>query len=66
MPTIVRAARFIMIVQLTLGLFSTAVMIPAAVAGEFGWRTLVHLATILPLAIFIGLLTPSAARRFDR
>lgn len=123
MPTIVRAVRFVMIVQLAFGLFGIAIMtpvivaafsdlgllvlvlqpvvvvalmgwlifrwssrrkwvrwcavafqavavgshlIPAAVAGEFGWRTLAHLATILPLAIFIGLLTPSAARWFDR
>lgn len=123
MPTIVRAVRFIMIVQLAFGLFAIAIMAPvflaafsdprifvlllqpvtvvalmgwlifrwssrrkwvrwcavafeavaagshlilAAVDREFGWMTLVHPATLLPLAIVIGLLTPSAARWFDR
>ncbi|MFG1619921.1 hypothetical protein ACGFI3_44830 [Nonomuraea wenchangensis] len=33
---------------------------------EFGWVTLVHPATLLPLAIVVGLLTPAAARWFDR
>ncbi len=33
---------------------------------EFGWVTLVHPATHLPLAIVVGLLTPAAARWFDR
>ncbi|MEU6723184.1 hypothetical protein ABZ917_05680 [Nonomuraea wenchangensis] len=123
MPTVVRALRLIMIVQLAFGLFSVAIMIPvivaafsdpilfvpslppvvvvvlmgwlvarwssrrkwvrwcalafevfavgshlivAAVDGEFGWATLVHLATLLPLAIVVGLLTSAAARWFDR
>ncbi|WP_143082205.1 hypothetical protein [Nonomuraea wenchangensis] len=33
---------------------------------EFGRVTLVHPATLLPLAIVVGLLTPAAARWFDR
>lgn len=123
MPTIVRAVRFIMIVQLAFGLIGTAIMMPVIVAAfsdpgllvlllqpvvvvalmgwlifrwssrrkwvrwcaiafeavavgshlipatvdrEFGWMTLVHPATLLPLAIVIVLLTPSAARWFDR
>lgn len=123
MPTIVRAVRFIMIVQLAFALFGAAMMmpiimaafgdpglfilllppvvvvallgwlifrwssrrkwvrwcavafaavalgghlIPAAVDGGFGWMTLVRPATLLPLAIVVGSLTPSAARWFDR
>ncbi|NUW33737.1 hypothetical protein HTZ77_20190 [Nonomuraea sp. SMC257] len=34
--------------------------------GEFGWRTLINLGVVLPLAVVIALLTPSAARWFDR
>lgn len=48
-----------------------AVMVGGAVAGpvldgEFGWRTLISLGTVLPLAVIVALVTPSAARWFDR
>ncbi|MGI5268553.1 hypothetical protein ACQEUU_05335 [Nonomuraea sp. CA-218870] len=39
-------------------------VIPDAVDGELGWATLTSL--VLPLAIVVLLLTPSAARWFDR
>ncbi|MDA0634793.1 hypothetical protein OUY22_15315 [Nonomuraea sp. MCN248] len=39
-------------------------VIPTAVEGELGWATLPSL--VLPLAVVILLLTPSAARWFDR
>ncbi|WP_101786308.1 hypothetical protein [Nonomuraea indica] len=38
----------------------------AAVEGEFGWRTLIHLGAVLPLAIVVGLCVPAAARWFGR
>ncbi|MEV4551086.1 hypothetical protein [Nonomuraea wenchangensis] len=41
-------------------------LVLAVVDEEFGWVTLVHPATLLPLAIVVGLLTPAAARWFDR
>ncbi|MGA5763336.1 hypothetical protein [Nonomuraea bangladeshensis] len=41
-------------------------LILAVVDREFDWVTLVYPATLLPLAIVIGLLTPTAARWFDR
>ncbi|MET8993243.1 hypothetical protein ABZW49_48030 [Nonomuraea wenchangensis] len=123
MPAVVRALRFIMIVQLAFSLFGAAIMIPVIIAAfsdpilfvpslqvvvvvalmgwlvarwssrrkwvrwcalafevvavgshlifavvdrEFGWATLVHPATLLPLAIVVGLLTSAAARWFDR
>ncbi|MFG3441207.1 hypothetical protein ACGF0J_28490 [Nonomuraea sp. NPDC047897] len=123
MPATVRAARFLLILQLALGLFGTAIMMPGIVAalgdpellvlllqpvlvvallgwlifrwssrgkwvrwcalafetvaagahlitaamdGEFGWLSLIHPSTVLPLAIVIELCTPSAARWFVR
>ncbi|MET7334841.1 hypothetical protein [Nonomuraea sp. NPDC005650] len=41
-------------------------LITAAIDGEFGWRTLIDLGTVLPLAIVITLFTPAATRWFDR
>ncbi|MEV0626608.1 hypothetical protein [Nonomuraea wenchangensis] len=41
-------------------------LVLAVVDEEFGWVTLVHPATLLPLAIVVGLLTPAAARWLDR
>ncbi|SDK67702.1 hypothetical protein SAMN05421874_11012 [Nonomuraea maritima] len=41
-------------------------LVMAVVHAEFGWMTLVHPSTVLPAAIVIGLLTPSAVRWFVR
>ncbi|MGI5284725.1 hypothetical protein ACQEVF_15495 [Nonomuraea polychroma] len=41
-------------------------LITTTIDGELSWRTLIDLGTILPLAIVITLLTPAAARWFNR
>ncbi|NUW44877.1 hypothetical protein [Nonomuraea rhodomycinica] len=41
-------------------------VVAAAISGELGWGTLVNLGAVLPVAILVILLTPSAARWFDR
>ncbi|MFI7633681.1 hypothetical protein [Nonomuraea sp. NPDC049400] len=37
-----------------------------AIDGDFGWTSLLSLSVLLPLAVVIPLLTPPAARWFDR